>query len=252
VNFIRDAFSPVQRPEAFSHPEGNAWGDPPERPRRLDLELDEGARRLTILEREHRELQRAYTQTDERLRSLERRLDALMAARAETREDVPSNAHSVHHVIAREYDLLVEQKVQGLARTAAHSTGVPLPPVPGTAPRMLWLMGQISSVLFGPDEPEGKAVLSAMSKTRLDVLAPQASRLSSSALELRRRSAQTGLPAHWDFELTPGEPLDQEWQEAWPSCDTSLPGQFVIAPAYLVAEQVFSRQRVCTGPSIPG
>ncbi|MFF5538547.1 hypothetical protein ACFY71_39885 [Streptomyces cinerochromogenes] len=215
----------------------------------MDLELDAGARRLTVLEREHRVLQQAYTQMEGRLQDVERRLDALLAARAEARGDVPSNAHSTHHVIAREYDALVEQKVQGLARAAASSVAAA---PPGAATRMLWLMGRICSVLFGQDEPEGKAVLAAVGKSRLDPLASQASRLSSCALDLRQRSAQTGLPAHWDFELMPGEPLDEEWQEAWPSCDTTLPGQFVIAPAYLVAEQVFSRQRVCTGLSIPG
>ncbi|MEU0032336.1 hypothetical protein [Streptomyces sp. NPDC006335] len=113
-------------------------------------------------------------------------------------------------------------------------------------------MGQICSALFGPEQPEGKEVLAVMGKPRLDPLASQAGRLSSQALELRQRAAQTGLPAHWDFELTPGESLEEEWQEGWPSCDRTLPGQFVIAPAYLVAEQVFSRQRVCTGLSIPG
>ncbi|MBC2906782.1 hypothetical protein [Streptomyces cupreus] len=212
------------------------------------MELIEGARRLTALEREHRGLQQAYAQLEGRLQSVERRLDTLMAAQAEARSDLPSNAHSVHHVIAREYDVLVEQKVQALARAAAHSVAAASP---GAVPRLLWLMGQICSVLFGSDKPDGKAVLAAVCKSRLDPLASQASRLSSSALDLRERSAQTGLPAHWDFEIVPGEPLDEEWQEAWPSCDSTLPGQFVIAPAYLVAEQVFSRQRVCTGLSIP-
>ncbi|MDQ0956061.1 hypothetical protein QFZ24_010070 [Streptomyces phaeochromogenes] len=249
MDFIRNAVSPAQPRETFSHPESAAVGDPPARSRRLDLELDAGARRLTVLEREHRVLQQAYTEMEGRLQSVERRLDGLMAARAETRDDVPSNAHSAHHIIAREYDALVEQRVQGLARAAAHSVAAA---PPGAVPRMLRLMGQICSVLFGPDEPEGKAVLAAVFKSRLDPLAPQANRLSSCALDLRQRSAQTGLPAHWDFELVPGESLDEEWQEAWPSCDGTLPGQVVIAPAYLVAEQVFSRQKVCTGVSIPG
>ncbi|MBO4258397.1 hypothetical protein [Streptomyces griseorubiginosus] len=247
---LRDMLSMTPPAETFSHQESAVPGDPPAKPsRRLDLELDAGARRLTVLERKHRVLQNACSEMEGRLQSVERRLDALMAARAETRADVPSNAHSAHHVIAREYDALVEQKVQGVARAAAQS--VPGAP-PGAVPTMLWLMGRICSVLFGPDEPDGKAVLTAVGKSRLDPLAPQASRLSNCALDLRQRSAQTGLPVHWDFELVPGEPLDEEWQETWPSCDSTLPGQFVIAPAYLVADQVFSRQKVCTGVSIPG
>jgi hypothetical protein len=112
-------------------------------------------------------------------------------------------------------------------------------------------MGRICRVLFGPDEPSGQAILAPLGRNRLDPLASQAARLSDAASDLRRRSARTGLPAHWDFELLPGECLDKEWQQAWPSCDSTLPGQFVIAPAYLVAEQVFSRQRVCAGLSIP-
>ncbi|MEV0604521.1 hypothetical protein AB0I82_35215 [Streptomyces sp. NPDC050315] len=219
----------------------------PLRTRRLDLEMDEGARRLTVLERDYISLQRAYEEQSARLAQLERRLDTFMAAQTHEREDVASNDHSTHHVLAGEYDALVEQKVQGLARAAVptfHGS------VPGGTPTALWLMSQISAVLFGPDEPDTAGVLRALGKGRLDRLASQAARLCEAALNLRRRSAQTRLLHEWDFELFPGEPLDEQWQQAWPSCDRTLPGQFVIAPAYVVAEQVYSLQRVYTDHSL--
>ncbi|MGP8300213.1 hypothetical protein ACTPOK_20230 [Streptomyces inhibens] len=234
--------------KGFSHPETPAVPHPPARSRRLDLELDEGARRLTLLERDHNALQRAYEEQRARLSQLETRLDAFMAVQAREREDVPSNDHGAHHVIAREYDAFVEQRVQGLARAAGNSThGL----VPAGVPAALWLMSQICTVLFGPTEPGTAAVLAVLGRGRLDPLAPQAARLRDIALDLRRRSTQTGLPCHWDFELVPGEPLDEEWQQAWASCDRRLPGQFVIAPAYIVAEHVYSLQRVYTNVSIP-
>lgn len=232
----------------FSHPEPHVVPHPPARVRRLDLELDEGTRRLTLLERDHKTLRQAYEEQRTRLSQVERRLDALMAERARERDDVPSNDHSAHHVIAREYDAFVEQRVQGLARAAGASThGL----VPAGVPAVPWLMSRICAELFGPDEPDTAAILAALRRGRLDPLAPQATRLRDTALDLRRRSKQTGLPCHWDFELVPGELVDEEWQQAWPSCDRRLPGQFVIAPAYIVAEQVFSLQRVYTSVSIP-
>ncbi|MGW9301676.1 hypothetical protein ACWHA3_12740 [Streptomyces cyaneofuscatus] len=214
----------------------------------MDLELDEGARRLTLLERDHAVLKRSYEEQLARMVQLERRLDAHMAVHARERDDVPSNDHGAHHVIAREYDAFVEQKVQGMVRTVGTNV---YGSAPYGVPQLPWLMSRISAVLFGPDEPEAATVLAALGRKRLDPLASQAARLCGTALDLRRRSAQTGLPCQWDFELVPGALLDEEWQQAWPSCDRSLPAQFVIAPAYIVAEQVYSLQRVYTGLSIP-
>ncbi len=45
------------------------------------------------------------------------------------------------------------------------------------------------------------------------------------------------MPYCWDFESTPGELLDEQRQEAWPSCEPHLPAQAVVAPAYVVAEE---------------
>lgn len=216
--------------------------------RRLDLEMDEGARRLTLLERDHRALQQAFEGQSARLAQVERRLDSFMATQALERDDLPSNDHGIHHIIARQYDAFVEQKVQGLARAAGdHTAGA----VPAGAPAVLRLMSRLSSVLFGAAEPGTTGILSALGRSRLDPLAPQAARLRETALDLRQRSAETGLPYTWDFELLPGRRIDNTWQQAWPSCEPGLPGQFVIAPAYIVAEQVYSLQRVYTGESLP-
>ncbi|UWM47656.1 hypothetical protein N0X72_00830 [Streptomyces carpaticus] len=233
----------------FSHREAGVVPQPSARARRVDLELDEGARRLTLLERDHNTLQRACEDQATRLAQVEKRLDALMAERARERHDVPSNDHRSHHVIARDYDAFVEQRVQSLARAATRTLSDAL--APSDAPAVPWLMSKLCAVLFGPHEPDTATILSALGGGRLDPLAPQASRARDTALDLRRRTQQTVLPCHWDFELLPGEPLDDEWQQAWPSCDATLPGQFVIAPAYIVAEQVYSLQRVYTGRSIP-
>ncbi|WP_399088167.1 hypothetical protein ACGH2B_12890 [Streptomyces sp. BBFR2] len=193
-------------------------------------------------------LQQAYKAQESRLSRLEKQLDSFMASQTQGRGDIASNSHSAHHVIAREYDVLVEQKVQGLARATA---GVAHGEFPNGVPPTLWLMSRICMVLFGPGKPDGETVLAVLGRGRLDQLAPQTARLCEAALNLRRRSAQTGLPCHWDFEIVPGQLIDEEWQEAWPSCERTLPGQFVISPAYVVAEQIYSRQRVFTSIPIP-
>jgi hypothetical protein len=43
--------------------------------------------------------------------------------------------------------------------------------------------------------------------------------------------------------------LDYERQEAWLRCDPYLPVHLVVAPAYVVQGQVYSKQLVVTGAS---
>lgn len=234
----------------FSHrepaPASSSRGYTNLRPRRVEDQLDAGARRLTELERDHNTLQRQYGEQQQRLTRLEQRLDAFMAAQTRERTDLASNAHGAHHVIAQDYQAYVEQRVQNLARAAAKTPTQ----TPEGFPPALWLIGQLCRVLFGSAAPELSMVLEALGLRRLDSLAPQATRVCEAAHQLRRRAEATGLPYQWDFEHVAGQRLDEEWQEPWPSCDANQPGQFVISPAYIVAERVFSLQRLYTGPSL--
>ncbi|MFD9411278.1 hypothetical protein ACFWBN_30235 [Streptomyces sp. NPDC059989] len=194
--------------------------------------------RLTILERDHNDLRRRYAEQQLRLVQMENRLDALLAARS-----APQGTHRNEHLdIARQYSVCVEQRVQSFVRTA-ESLGQ-------RSDARLRSIGRVCAVLFGVESPTVGAVLTAVGRARLDPLADSAAQLCDRASDLRRRAQGTGIPFSWDFELVPGDLLDPAWQEAWPPCDPDLPALSVVAPAYLVAEQVYTKQRVQTGIAI--
>ncbi|MEU6215571.1 hypothetical protein ABZ891_37480 [Streptomyces sp. NPDC047023] len=225
---------------SFSHPESHtAYAPLSTRWRDSGTSAcQETAQRLTILERDHNDLRRKYAEQQLRLQRMEDRLDALLAARSEAQ-----GSHRNEHLdIARQYTVCVEQRVQSFARTAA--------PPGGRRDALLCSIGRVCAVLFGPEPPTTGAVLTAVDRARLDPLAGAAAQLCDRANDLRRRAQATGLPFSWDFEFVPGDLLDPAWQEAWPPCDPDLPGLSVVAPAYLVAEQVYTKQRVQTGITV--
>ncbi|MYT36012.1 hypothetical protein GTY66_08075 [Streptomyces sp. SID8356] len=196
------------------------------------------ARRLTLLERDHKALLRDYEQLRLRVDELEEGAHAW----AGPRPDGAGQDNNLHHLIAREFVVLVEQRVQNLARAAARTQPSQDPPE-----ALHRRIGAICRVLFGTAEPSSSALLSAVHRSRLDPLASAAARLCERAQEMRRQRESSVMPASWDFAFTAGAPLDGTWQEPWPGCPAERPGRFVVAPAYLVAEQVYAKQRVHTG-----
>ena len=68
------------------------------------------------------------------------------------------------------------------------------------------------------------------------------------ATSLRAKIAEIGIPHEWDFRTEISGTLDDERQEAWLTCDPCLPVNLVVAPAYVVQGQLYSKQLVVTGP----
>jgi len=66
---------------------------------------------------------------------------------------------------------------------------------------------------------------------------------------IHRRVEDTGLPFHWSWEAILGDPIDEDLQEAWGSCDPEGPIEFVVTPAYIVDGMVYCPQRVFTSTS---
>lgn len=214
---------------------------------RLQHQLDIGRQRLSAVERDSRDLRQDLRRAVERVEKLEKRLAAMLAAQTRQRGDLPSNAHAEHHVIARDFQTLVEHRLAALAR-AATPVGLHRP---AYRPDHLWFLGQLTQALFQepPTVEHLKAALH-LETAGWNGLATRIERAAAEARTLWQRSERTGLPFRWDFDLLPGAGLDPRRQAPWPSCDPCLPGQYVIAPGYVVEREVYGLQRVLTGPSL--
>lgn len=174
---------------------------------------------------------------------LEERLGLLLAERTQDRVDLHSERHITHLGLAAEYRTLVVQWMQRVARKlVAAQVG---------ADFELALGQQVSGFaehLFRGSEPNTKALMSSLGK-----IDPKSRQLAQSmcdrASSLRAKIAEMGIPHEWDFRTEISGALDDERQEAWLTCDPSLPVSLVVAPAYVVQGQLYAKQLVVTGPS---
>jgi len=232
---------------------GPAQTDPPGPPAdicrdcsRLQRQLDVGNQRLSAVEWDNQELRQELLQTTTRVERLEKRVIAILAAQTRQRGDLPSDAHVEHQAIARDYQAFVEHHLAALARKAVDISWRR----PTYQPALLCLLGELTQALFhrAPTAGFAEAALQ-LDETASNMLATRLERALAEATRLWQRAERTGLPFRWDFDLLPGARLDPARQVAWPSCDPCLPVQYVIAPAYVVELQVFSLQRVFTGPT---
>jgi hypothetical protein len=172
---------------------------------------------------------------------LEQRLGFLLAERTQDRVDLHSEAHIVHLALAAEYRTLVVQWMQRVARK--------LVSVRARADFELALGRLVSGFtehLFRDSKPNIKVLISSLEEAD-----PKTRQLAQSmcdrASSLRVRIAEIGIPHEWDFRTEMSGTLDDERQEAWLTCDPSLPVRLVVAPAYVVQGQLYSKQLVVTG-----
>src|SRR5262249_51137009 len=108
------------------------------------------------------------------------------------------------------------------------------------------LVSKFSEDLFGGSKSNTKVLIASLGETD-----PKTRQLAQSmcdrAVSLRAKIAEIGIPHEWDFRTEMSGNLDDERQEAWLTCDPSLPVRLVVAPAYVVQGQVYSKQLVVTG-----
>ncbi|MFF3018234.1 hypothetical protein [Streptomyces sp. NPDC057939] len=198
------------------------------------------ARRVTLLERDNRALLSTLNGLQQRLLDLEEHLRAREVSRPQDTWS-PSAAND-HLAIAREYLTCVEQHIHPFAREATIRLGAQLRREP-----LHRRIAALTLALFDAQTPTPGSVLVAAGLPPHDALNTTATQLCEKAKKLRRRAEDTGMPFTFDFEYVPGAPLDETWQKPWASCEADLPVQFVVAPAYLVAERVYAQQLVHTG-----
>ncbi|MDI3418577.1 hypothetical protein [Streptomyces luteolus] len=245
------AHPPLPRPQAGKQEDCRGCA-------RLQGQIDIGSQRLSALELCEGELRRGHNAAVARLhqlsgeldnalaqiKRLEKRQAAMLAASTRQRDDLPSQAHAAHQLIARDYQTLVEQRLLALAHQVALASWH----LPGHQPASLYFLSLLTQELFQA-RPARDAVEEALG---LDLahsseLSSSVERAVTDAEALWDRAEATGLAFRWDFEWHPNAPLDPSRQAAWGSCDPRLPPQHLIAPAYLVEQQVHCLQLMLTG-----
>ncbi|MCJ0869167.1 hypothetical protein [Streptomyces sp. AP-93] len=215
-----------------------------------DLSVLRGAQeeadlRLLLLEQRVERIEQSCTSLQHRQKKLESKIDNLLAARTRERPDLATSNHSTHQVIATDYRAVVEQRIQGLARSQVagsrmmgrYSDRQIIPRFIGLLCEQLFTQGVL---LQSPHIQRNLGLASdALAVGPIDSV-------RGVCQELRHRSRQAGLAAVWDFTYTRGVALNHDMQEPWPSCDPRAPVRFVVAPAYMVDDRVFARQYVYT------
>lgn len=187
---------------------------------------------------------------DERIAALEiqnekfeERLGLLLAERTQDRVDLHSERHIIHLGLAAEYHTLVVQWMQRVARKMVAAQA--------RTDFELALGLQVSGFtehLFRGSEPNTKPLMSSLGN--IDPKSHElAQYMCERATSLRARIEEVGIPHEWDFRTEMSGTLDDERQEAWLTCDPSLPVCLVVAPAYVVQGQLYAKQLVVTGPS---
>jgi hypothetical protein len=76
------------------------------------------------------------------------------------------------------------------------------------------------------------------------------SELADRAQEIREEASSSRRAHRWDFDITPGAPVDGRRQEIWTTADPGGSIEFVVAPAYVVDENsLIVKQLVFTSRS---
>ncbi|MFD5160534.1 hypothetical protein ACFWMJ_21085 [Streptomyces hawaiiensis] len=201
--------------------------------------------RILELERQVLHGAKVHEEQTASIRRLEARLNAYMASQTRSRGDVASNAHAAQETIAQEVRQFIEQRLQNVARNRlVHADGLSHHPHRQQLPRLL---GALCSLLFERRSPDFHQLRTLLNVPEYGPAFETAKELYSKVCEFQARSRATDMRCEWIFEFSYGVPLNPDRQEAWPSCDPGQPVLFVVAPAYIVDDQVYMLQRVFTG-----
>ncbi len=192
------------------------------------------------LRKENDVLRRKLTEAEDTIAQLDSRLSALLSDRTRKRGDLSTEDQTHHLEIAERFRLLVDQRLQWLARRSMDGKRSSR----SQRQELARLVENCCSALFeGPeiDEERLQALLSVS-----DAGPDQSVRgICEGAGRIRASIAESGLPHRWAFDFQPNVDIDPSYQERWNSCQAGKV-KFVVTPGYVVNGQVFCLQRVYT------
>jgi hypothetical protein len=199
---------------------------------RLDAQRDQLPRIAEHLGRLDHELTAVYQQHDE----LDARFTKVLAAQAGVGTAGASARHIEHQEIADRYRTFVDQELTSAGRVVSESRRRKR-----TDDGYAHDVRELSVALFAGAEIEQR-LLGDLLKSRPE----WATRLAVGGTELRMLAGAALPEGSWDFEIRQRGTLDPATQRPWADYAPDAPLDFVVAPAYLVGNRVFERQRVAT------
>jgi hypothetical protein len=210
--------------------------------RSLNERFDEQAGRLEVVEAGTADVDRRLAALEEAMTRLDGRLSELLGERTRQRADLATADLAVHNQIAQKFQGFVDHQLQALARERARALRSRRRSEAELVPE---LIGHLCWVLFGGQAVDAAAAYELLEARPRGADDPVAD-ICSAADALRMEAAATGHPHRWEFSFHAGTQLDPNRQTPWASCSPSRPVHFVVSPAYLVGDRLFSLQRVFT------
>jgi len=212
----------------------------------IDETLQRIVDRLDMSERRYSEFEsmlgvvyRKITTVEDRQVDLDNRLRTLQRLLTEQRGDVTKEESLVHLGLAREYTVLVTQRLLHLAHQLVEENQAE------RSLKVAQAVAKLCHLLFRPHPARSRDVLNSFRLAKDHSLAASVDQITGATLNLRQQANQTPDRITWDFAVE----LDSrvhDGQRTWGSCDPSHPVRFVVAPAYLVNGRIFSPQLVYT------
>jgi hypothetical protein len=217
---------------------------------RLDWFLNEFRDRLRANEEDVRHLRETTDvirsemgRLDARMGDLDQRIRRVQALLTDQREDLTDETSLIHAHVAKEYSILVEQRLRHAATEFAQRAA---PGGERQSYRVARIVESLCNVLF---RDGGSSLPAYFKRLQLDHGDPWAAGIESVAHEsaaLRAKAAESADEVDWDFSAELDAPMDEERQRPWGSCDPADPVRFVVAPAYVARGVIYRAQLVYT------
>ncbi|WP_194918540.1 hypothetical protein [Catenulispora rubra] len=203
----------------------------------------------TELERRIQAMTHELAAYREQQTQLQKAFDTFRTAHTRDRSMTTTNIHGLHLHLAREHRAFIEQRLNSLARRIL-SLDDQHPGVQ-TQHQVAKVIMRLSTLLFPHGPLSAEHVPRILPETFPSAVYPRISQETAAADALYRRIValnSTQNRVRFDYAFVAGSTVDPAGQEAWPPCDGDAPVSFVLAPAYLVGDDIYQRQLVYTRP----
>lgn len=216
------------------------WESPLGRVRQSVPPAAGAARNVNQLAEENERLRRQLADREQENADLRARLRQALGAATRERADLTPIEATRHSDIARDFQTLVEQDIQHLARA--------LPASLVDRRHNHWVAkatAKICNALFAGDLVSLDGL---HRQLRLDasVDGQLVADVHTQSTIIRRNASAHASVHRWDFFSPQGELLDIARQVPWGQCDVRQPIRFVVAPAYVADGEVHCKQQVYT------
>jgi hypothetical protein len=182
------------------------------------------------------------TELDSRMSELGEKLNDVLVQLAYSREDLTGADDELHRVLADEIGAFVGQKVLALSYMGARrSKGEDY-----TKKRVAQLMSKLCSCYIAPSGVDLNRARRILRARKGDEIWQAAGQAALQAKRILDSAKAREIEFVWDYDCSPGMPIDETRQQAWSNCDPSSDVGFVVVPGYVANGECYRLQEVFT------